>query len=446
MGADRTRASWRWVVLAVGTFAQAATCSFLYGIPMLVPAMREQDGLSLFASGLMVSAPIAGLLLTLIAWGALADRRGERVVIGSGVSAAAVALVAAAAAPGVVAMWVLLAVAGAAAASVNAASGRMVLGWFPVSERGLAMGVRQTAQPLGVAMAAVTLPPVAHAHGVGAALLVPAALCGLAATAIWLLVIDPPRSASAAAATTGSPYRGSSSLWRVHAASSMLVLPQFAVASFTLVYLVGQRDWDAATAGRVIFCFQLAGACGRIASGVWSDRVGSRLRPMRQLAVAATGLMVLLAIGAATDAVWIIAVFGVSAVITVADNGLGYTAVAELAGSSWAGRALGVQNTTQNVVAVVSAPALGAVIGDSRYALGFAVVAAIAALAIPITPVALERRAAPARSGSGRGDLRQHPGERGEVGVGEPAGEHVLDGAPVGDVGIAPHGAPLAGQ
>ena len=50
----------RWTILAVGTFAQAATSSFLYGIPMLVPALRRQDGLSLFAASLLVSAPIVG--------------------------------------------------------------------------------------------------------------------------------------------------------------------------------------------------------------------------------------------------------------------------------------------------------------------------------------------------------------------------------------------------
>jgi MFS family permease len=93
----------RWTILAVGTFAQAATCCFIYGIPMLVPALRA-DGASLFAASLVVSAPMAGLLLTLIAWGAAADRRGERVVIVAGVTAAAGCLAVAAALPG---RWLL---------------------------------------------------------------------------------------------------------------------------------------------------------------------------------------------------------------------------------------------------------------------------------------------------------------------------------------------------
>ena len=54
--------------------------------------------------------------------------------------------------------------AGAAGASVYAASGRLILGWFAASQRGLAMGIRQSAQPLGVAVAAVTLPTLGGAR------------------------------------------------------------------------------------------------------------------------------------------------------------------------------------------------------------------------------------------------------------------------------------------
>src|SRR5664279_305417 len=142
----------RWTILAVGTFAQTSTCSFLYGIPMLVPALRSRDGLTLFQSSLLVSAPIVGLLLTLILWGALADRYGERVVIVSGVGAAAALLAVVPMIGGPPALAVLLGLAGAAAGSAFAASGRVVMGWFPVDERGLAMGIRQTALPLGVAL------------------------------------------------------------------------------------------------------------------------------------------------------------------------------------------------------------------------------------------------------------------------------------------------------
>jgi sugar phosphate permease len=391
----------RWTILAVGTFAQAATCCFLYGIPMLVPAFRA-DGISLFRASLLVSAPMVGLLLTLIAWGAAADRYGERVVIVSGVGVAAALLGVAAFVPGTVALGVLFVLAGAFAASVNAASGRVVMGWFPATERGLAMGTRQTAQPVGVALAALGLPPLAHAYGAHRALLFPAILCAVAAALVLLLVADPPRpQRSASAPPAGSPYRGSSHLARVHLASAMLVVPQFAVSAFTLVYLVGERGWDPASAGRMIFGFQVAGAFGRVVTGVWSDRVRSRLRPMRQLAVASACLMVLIAVGAATGSVVVVLAFAIAAVVTVADNGLAYTSVAELAGREWSGRALGVQNTVQNLAAVITAPVLAVAIGDTRYALGFALVAVCPVLAVPLTPLRAERRRSAAQDVAG---------------------------------------------
>ena len=386
----------RWTVLAAGTFGQAATSSFIYGVPMLAPALRH-EGLSVVRVSLLISAPIVGVLLTLIAWGALADRYGERVVIASGVGGSAVVLAAAALIPGTGMLGLLFVVGGALAASVNAASGRMVMGWFPASERGLAMGARQTAQPLGVALAALGLPPLAREHGVHHAVLYPALLSAVAAALVLALAPDPlrePRGADHVPA--GSPYRGSRHLARVHVSSALLVVPQFAVGSFTLLYLVGERHWDSAAAGRLIFGFQVAGALGRVASGVWSDRVASRLRPMRQLAVLSGVLMLVIALGAATGWWIVVAGLAVGAVVTVADNGLAYTSVAELAGSEWSGRALGVQNTVQNVAAVATTPLLALVIGHGGYALGFALVAAFPLLAAPMTPVRAERERAAA--------------------------------------------------
>lgn len=385
----RRREGNRWVILGVGITAQMTSCMYLYGIPMLVPQLRRRYHLGLAGAGWVVAAPTVGLLLTLVAWGAVADRRGERVVMASGLGMGGVALGAAAAANGLLIKALLLGLAGAAGASVNAASGRMVLGWFPPEQRGAAMGARQTAQPLGVGLAAVVLPPVARAHGIDVALAVPAVACVVVAAAVALLVVDPARSSVATAVASGSPYRVPT-LWRLHAASTLLVVPQFAVAAFALEYLVTVRHWGPAAAGRLVFAFQVAGAAGRLATGWWSDRAGSRLGPMRLVAVAAAATMALVAIGTATGSLLAVVGLGVATVVTVADNGLGFTAVAELAGSAWAGRALGAQNTAQNVAAALTPPLLGAVIASAGYATGFGVAALFPLVAVAATPVAAE--------------------------------------------------------
>src|SRR5262249_10354526 len=150
---------------------------------------------------------------------------------------------------------VLLGLAGAFGASVNAASGRVVMGWFAVHERGVAMSVRQTAQPIGVAIAAVSLPLLARHHPFRDALLLPAALCLVCSLLVFLLVTDPPRPARKAGERAVSPYR-TPTLWRVHAASAMLVVPQFTISAFGLTYLVTTQHWLAATAGGFMAAIQ----------------------------------------------------------------------------------------------------------------------------------------------------------------------------------------------
>ena len=67
----------RWVVLAIGLLGLTAGCAAQYGLAFLIPALRA-EGYSLETATLLVTAPIAGILCTLILWGAAADRWGER--------------------------------------------------------------------------------------------------------------------------------------------------------------------------------------------------------------------------------------------------------------------------------------------------------------------------------------------------------------------------------
>src|SRR3569833_3029979 len=288
----------RWLILIVGLFAMIAGCAYQYGLPYLIPALRADRGLTLREAAVVISCPVAGLLVALTLWGIAADRWGERIILCTGLSIAGLALLAASTTSASTALGGCFFVAGAGGASIHAASGRLTLGWFAAHERGLAMGVRQTGQPLGVGLAALALPPLAAHAGLRGGLYLLAACCLGAALLVGVLVRDPERPAAGEDEHRGrAPYR-TPVLWRIHAASALLVVPQFAVSAFALVYLVAARGWDAATAGRVLAVAQVGGAVARLVVGHWSDRVGSRVRPMRLLAVAIGVIMVVLAAGA----------------------------------------------------------------------------------------------------------------------------------------------------
>ncbi len=377
----------------IGLVAMTAGCTFQYGIAYLIPALR-QAGFSLELASVLVACPTAGLLLTLIGWGATADRFGERVVLAAGLGLAGLVLLTATAVHGGVGLGLTLALAGAAGGSVFAASGRLILGWFAKHERGLAMGIRQSSQPLGVALAAVTL-PVLGGSGTGAPLAFLGAFCLLAAVLVVALVRDPPRPQNGPASPEGgrpaSPYH-QPVLWRIHAASALLVVPQFTVATFALVFLIDARGWDATGAGRLLAVAQLGGAASRLAAGYWSDRAGSRMRPMRILAASTAAGMLLLAAAAAAGSTAAVPILLACAVVAVSTNGLAFTAVAEYAGSAWAGRALGIQNTGQNALAAATPPVLALAIGSIGFGGSFAVVAAFPVVAAALVPVSAEKR------------------------------------------------------
>ncbi|GAB2814016.1 MFS transporter [Actinocorallia aurea] len=380
-------------MLSLGMAANGAACVFMYGLPFLLPAFQREHGLSLSQAGFLVGAPSLGMLATLVLWGWIADRFGERLAMTSGLLLTGALLLGAAFARDPLLLGTCAVLAGAAGASVNASSGRVVLGWFPKEQRGVAMGLRQTALPLGVALAG---PLTGVFPTIREALLAMAVLCLATGLLVGLLVVDPPRPGAAAPGVrTSSPYR-LAALWRVHGASMLLVVPQFATSAFALAYLITERGWHPAAAGSLVSGAQILGALGRLACGRWSDLAGSRLRPMRRLAIGNAAVMLLLAAGIATPAGTPLIILATA--VAMSGNGLAFTAVSELAGMSWAGRVMGVQNTGQNLVSALTPGIVGALVAATSYGVAFTVAGLFALAAALATPpeAAAEPAAAPA--------------------------------------------------
>lgn len=399
---------YRHFVLLLSMLAAVGSSVVHMGTPFLIPALVA-SGLSLPTAGLVAAMPAAGIVVTLIAWGWFVDVFGERAAmsLGLGSTAAMTGVAAWASESGAVPLAAALFLAGCGAASVNSASGRVVSGWYPPSQRGTAMGIRQMAQPLGAALSAVTLPVLAAAHGIRAALGFAAVLCAVLAVTSLLGIKDPPRPESGTAghaAASVSPYRGSRYLVRIHVASAMLSWPQSMMGSFILVWLIAHGHSEA-SAGVVVMAAQLCGAGSRAAMGFISDRARSRVRPYRHVAWVTLGLSLAMSlVDAFADAragsppgIAAAFVIGALAVAAVSPNGLAFTAVAEYAGPLWSGRALGTQNTFQNIVYAATPPLAGAVVSAVGFPALFALTAAFPAAALVAAPRADERRHATLR-------------------------------------------------
>jgi len=345
----------------------------IIGLPVLAPELRDVHSLSLVQIGVVLDSLWIGTLLTLLPWGLLADRVGERLVLAAGLGLCGVALIAAGSAEGFESLIVLIGLAGAAGASVNAASGRAVMQWFPASERGFALGVRQTAIPLGGLISALVLPSL----GLRSAFVFLAVLCFVGG-AFGVVVIRERKGAvddDALEPRTIAATLRDHRLWLLCLASGFYLVAQLAVIGFLVLFLHDERGLSDGAAAGVLAGVQVVAAALRIGGGRWSDRVGSRIEPLRLVGL---GSAVTLAVAAAllsAPLVVLVPAFIVAGGLAMAWNGLSFTAAAEIAGRSRAGAALGMQQSALAAAGAIVPPAFAAVVAASSWRVGFAVAA-----------------------------------------------------------------------
>jgi nitrate/nitrite transporter NarK len=367
---------YRWAVLGAGTAAATANAAFGIGLPVIVPQLREEYELSLGQIGVLLAASWIGTALTLLPWGLAADRFGERVALTVGMLASAGFLVGAAYASSFEELVVFLGLVGAAGSAVNSASGRAVMHWFGREERGFALGVRQTAIPLGGLIGALTLPPIAEAGGSEAAFLFLAALivCGALVGALVLRgrdVTDGIEPASIARTIADSK------LWRLSFGSGLYLYAQIAVLGFGVLFLVDEHGFSKQSAAFVFAGGQVLAAAFRIGGGRWSDLMGARIVPLRRVGVSIVAVMLLTALLAGGPAWLLVPVLILACGLTMAWNGLSFTAAAELAGALRTGAAIGVQQTVLAAIGVAAPVLFAATVSWASWPVAFVVAALI---------------------------------------------------------------------
>jgi MFS family permease len=401
----------RWVVLAVGVGAQGAFAAYNLGLPSLGPALQSQFRAGLTQTGVLLASTSVGVVLTLLAWGLLTDRVGERPVLVAGLGGAAGGLAAAAFASGFWPLAAALVAAGMLGACSNAATGRAVMAWFGHHERGTALGIRQMATPLGGGLAALALPALAARGGLRLALLALAGVLLAAALASARWIRSPSSPSEAAPEPAPEPAPGVPGLpgvpavrrpgpvrdrriWRLAVGGALLVVGQISLVTYLTLFLHGERGWPAGRAAVVLAVVQLSGAGVRVAAGRWSDGRGVRIAPMRQLALLGTCLLAATALLTHAPGVLLLPVLTLTGIVSMSSNGLAFTATGEIAGQARAGSAMGLQNTALYAAGAVAPVLFGAVAEHLGWPAGFAMLALLAAAGWwLLTPLQAQERA-----------------------------------------------------
>ena len=390
------------MILAAGTLAQASFSTASVGLPALAPAIRSEYRLSLGETGIVLAAIGIGMLFTLLPWGLLADRFDERLVIAAGLLGAGAALAGAAFTGSLGGLVGALVAAGALGASVNAASGRAIMAWFPSGELGLALGIRQTAIPIGGALGAAVLPVLG---GTRPAFLALGGFCVAGAVvAAAFMRGSGPREPELA--DVGRPLRDPR-MWLLGGGTALYLTAQIGITGFVVLFLHDHRRVSTHAAAALLAAINVVAIGARIGAGRISDRLRTRLEPLRAIGV--TLALATAAVAALTDAplAALVPAFLVGGVLSMAWNGLALAAAAEAAGPRRTGAALGFQQTLLGVVVAAVPPAFAAVAASS-WRLAFA----LAALGPLLGLLALSRVDEPTRAVRTRGTSAIPPAAR----------------------------------
>ena len=384
----------RWSLLALLTSAYGLGAFGMLGVSPLSPALMQGFALSRFEVAFIVPSVYVGGLLFSLPGGHLADQWGVRPTLLGALALGGIGLLAAALAPHFVVFLLCLVIAGSGWSVVNPVLGKAIVDLFSLTERGIAMGIKQMGLTLGGGVSALVLPAIAVRWGWRVAV----AACAVAMTAPVVFAWLPLRALARPRDETpeGNGVRMDwwwtrrPALLVLFAAGVVLGMLQSAVLAYLPVFSVQALGFSPVGAGVLIAAAQIGGAVARLGLGIASDRWSSGRRP--------PWLMLTSVLGAITFLVyaWAPTAEPVPAALLAFVAGIGahgwvgiyFIISAEAGGAGRSGLLSGVSFAAIVVGLLSGAPLFGTILQLSdSYAAAWAVFAALSAVVAVVVAV-----------------------------------------------------------
>ena len=355
----------RWAILALIMGAQTMANVGPLGIPAIAPLIRDSLGLSMTQAGSFLSAYYVGAALMSLPAGWMADRWGVASTMVAGQAVIALGLFTVSGSGSFAALIAIMILAGTGYGMLNPTTAKAVISWFPRRQRATVVGLKQVGLPLGGAVGALLMPPLALWMGWRVAVALSAGLIGLLAGLTWLCYRDPPRSELEAPARQEGSMRAvlrNRDLWLVSTTTLVFAGMQTVWMAFLVLYLQETVRVPLVTAAGYLVMAQVTGMIGRVAFGLLSDRLfGGRRRIVLVIAGVGSTVCSLLmaATGPGTSARLLAPLALCFGFFGIGWNGVQHTLMAELAGPRAAGTALGLGLAVSSLGVSVWPPLFG---------------------------------------------------------------------------------------
>ncbi|GAA4069420.1 MFS transporter [Actinomadura miaoliensis] len=360
---------YRWIILGIATFAQAASAFFVQGIGAMGIHLQRDLNLSTSQLGLLLSAAQLVPLIGLLVAGELLDRYNERWVVGVGACVVAAGLSMGSMAPGYLSLLLVLLIVGAGYSTVQPGGSKSVASWFGASQRGFAMGVRQAGLPLGGALSAALLPFLAETFGWRVTLVAGGLVALLGAGVFMGLYRQPPTPPvlhdrpphASLTSRLGARLRmlRQPSMVKIMLSGTTLISVQSGVLVLTVLYLHDTTSVGAGSAALILVAAQVAGVAGRICLAAWSDRGADRHPTVMACMAAVIAGMTALMTPAGQSPLVACLLFTWLGFFGFGWYGPWVAYVAESAPPAKTGFALGLAMAVNQIAVILAPPALG---------------------------------------------------------------------------------------
>jgi MFS family permease len=273
--------NFRWAILVVATLTQLAAALASQGIGVWAPFAQQTLHLSNRDVGLLAALLNCVPIASLIAVGPLLDRYGDKlpILIGMVFLCLSMVFLGASSSYGLLALTML--VMGLGYTPIQPGGSKAVYHWFPAKERGLAMGIRQAALPLGGACAAAFFPYMLVHTGWSTAMLAAAGVIGFVALVHMAIFQNAPGARAVSASRLKLSYLFHFPRFRrIAVVGSAMVGVQATIAVFWALFTHQRFGLSISMAAWQLFVVQLSGAFGRVLLSAISDHVDDGRRRM----------------------------------------------------------------------------------------------------------------------------------------------------------------------
>lgn len=300
--------NFRWVILVIATMTQLIAALASQGIGVWAPFAQQTLQVSNHEIGLLAAllncVPITGLVVV----GPLLDRYGDKLPIFMGMVCLGFSMACLASVSSYGALALTMLVMGLGYTPIQPGGSKAVYHWFPARERGLAMGIRQAALPLGGACAAVFFPYVITRSGWVTAMLAAAGVIAVAALMHVAFFRDAPGARPAAASRVKlSRLFRFAQFRRIAMVGAAMVGVQATIAVFWALFTHQHFGLSISMASWELFVVQFSGAVGRVVLSAISDRMHDGRRRMVLACALVTLAALALAVGLPIGTnVWVI--------------------------------------------------------------------------------------------------------------------------------------------